>query len=196
MTIDAGGKQIKRLSFGDWGLQELAGFRIICQPAVFMSREVLHQAGFLDLSYHYLLDHQLWLRIACLAPTLHVSQVWAAARHHPDAKNVAQAPGFGREAMRLLDWMKAQPRFSPLFAANRRHIEAGAYRLNARYLLDGGLPGPALQAYGRALIRSPRFALQHWQRMLYAAASLVGGKKLARLFLRIRERRFKETKKR
>jgi len=185
ITIEAGGKQIKRLSFGDWGLEDLAGFRIICQPAVFMRREVLQQAGYLDLTYHYLLDHQLWLRIACLAPTRHIPQVWAAARHHADAKNVAQAPGFGREAIRLLGWMEAQSSFSPLFAVNRRRIEAGAYRLNARYLLDGGLPGPALRSYGRALVRSPRFALQHWKRMLFAAASLVGGKKLVCLYNRL-----------
>jgi hypothetical protein len=121
--------------------------------------------------------------------------VWAAARHHADAKNVAQAPGFGREAIRLLGWMEAQSSFSPLFAANRRRIEAGAYRLNARYLLDGGLPGPALRSYGRALIRDPGFALQHWQRILYAAASLVVGKKLARFILRIKRNRYQETKK-
>jgi len=179
ITIDAAGKRINRLSFGDWGLQELMRFRIICQPSVFMRRSIAEEAGLLDPSYHFLLDHQLWLRIASLAPVVHVPGVWAAARHHTGAKNVAQAAGFGEEAFRILAWMETHPPLAPRLAGDRRRIEAGAHRLNARYLLDGGMPGPALLAYGGALVRSPRFALQHAHRMLYALVSLVGGKRLA-----------------
>lgn len=186
ITIDPAGRQIGRLAFGDWGLDELMGFRIICQPAVFMRRAVLEQAGYLDTSYHYLLDHQLWLRIARLAPIRHVPQVWAQARHHPGAKNVAQPEGFSRETLRLLEWMETQPDLAPRLATNRRRIEAGAYRLSARYLLDGDQPGRALRDYGRALVRNPGYALQHWHRMLYAVLSLLGGKKLAGLYYRLR----------
>jgi GT2 family glycosyltransferase len=186
ITIDAQGRPLKHLTFGDWGLDELMGFRIICQPAVFMRRQVLEQAGYLDTSYHYLLDHHLWLRMARLAGVLHVPQVWAAARHHPQAKNVAQAAAFGQEAFRILNWMATQPDLASHLTAHRRRIEAGAHRLNARYLLDGGLPGAALQAYARALALSPGFALQHWQRMLYAVLSLMGGRGLARIYYRWR----------
>ena len=188
VSIDASGRQLNRLSIGDWGLEELACFRIICQPAVFMRREVLEQVGVLDPSYHYLLDHQLWLRIAQAAPVRHVPQVWAAARQHPGAKNVAQPAGFGQEALRILAWMEAQPGLAAYLSANRRRVEAGAYRLNARYLLDGEQPGPALRAYGRALLRSPGFTLQHWHRMLYALLSLAGGKGLAELYYRLRRK--------
>jgi hypothetical protein len=186
VTIDAGGQRIKLLTFGDLGLADLMGFRIICQPAVFMHRSVLQQVGDLDASYHFLLDHQLWLRMAQRSPIHHVPATWAAARHHPGAKNVAQAAGFGREAFRILDWMKTQPEMAPLVTARRRRIEAGAWRLNARYLLDGGLPGPALRAYARACWLSPRFALQHWRRMAYAAAVLAGGKHLGEKLDRLR----------
>jgi glycosyltransferase involved in cell wall biosynthesis len=186
VTIDPAGRQIGRFVFGDWGLDELMGFRIICQPAVLMRRTILEQAGYLDPSYHYLLDHQLWLRIARLSPICHVPQVWAQARHHPGAKNVAQPEGFSRETLRLLAWMETQPDLASRLAANRRRIEAGAYRLSARYLLDGGKPGGALRDYGRALMRNPGYALQHWHRMLYAVLSLLGGKKLAGLYYRLR----------
>ena len=186
ITIDPAGKQIGRLAFGDWGLDELMRFRIICQPAVFMRRTALEQAGYLDPSYHYLLDHQLWLRIARLVPIHHVPQVWAQARHHPGAKNVAQPEGFSRETLRLLAWMETQPDLAARLAANRRRIEAGAYRLSARYLLDGDQPGRALRDYGRAFWRNPGYALQHWHRMLYAVLSLLGGKKLAGLYYRFR----------
>lgn len=179
ITINATGNSIKPLVFGDLSLIDLMGFRIICQPAVFMRRSIFEQAGRLDLSYHFLLDHQLWIRMARLAPIRHIPYTWAAARHHPGAKNVAQAGSFGQEAFRILDWMESQPDLAPLVSAHRRRIEAGAYRLSARYLLDGGLPGPALKDYLHALFLSPAFALQHWRRMAYALATLLGAQKLA-----------------
>ena len=83
VTIDAQGVELNRLTFGDWGLEELMRFRIICQPAVFMRRLVLEQAGHAGPDLPLLLDHHLWLRMARLAPVRHVSAVWAAARHHP-----------------------------------------------------------------------------------------------------------------
>jgi glycosyltransferase involved in cell wall biosynthesis len=187
IIIDTQGRYLNKLTFGDWGLSELMAFRIICQPAVFMRRSVLEQVGYLDTTYHYMLDHQLWLRMARVAPIRHISSTWAAARHHPGAKNVAHPAGFSRETLSILEWMGDQPDLAPLVASNHRRVEAGAYRLNARYLLDGGLPGPALGAYGNALVRSPGFALQHWHRMVYAVLSLAGGKNLGKVYYRMRQ---------
>ncbi len=191
ITIDVEGQPLNRLSFGDYSLKELMGFRIICQPAVFMRRAVLEQArqgpnkDALDTSYHFMLDHHLWLRMAKIAPIRHVSALWAAARHHPAAKNVAQAAGFADETQRLLRWMQLQPDLAPLVKANQKMVEAGAYRLSARYLLDGGQPGPALQAYGQAFRSDPVYTIKHWRRILYAVLSLVGGKSLGNVYYRL-----------
>jgi Glycosyl transferase family 2 len=185
ITIDGGGHYLNTLAFGDWGLAELMSFRIICQPAVFMRRSVLEKVGPLDSSYHYMLDHQLWIRMASQAPIRHADSIWAAARHHPDAKNVAQSAGFGAETQRLLAWMQTAPGLAPLVEQNRRRVEGGAYRLTARYLLDGGQPRQALKAYGRSLRANPAFAMKHWHRMLYAALSLVGLQKLSSWYFRL-----------
>ncbi len=187
VTVDAEGSALSELKFGDYGLLDLMAFRIICQPAVFIRRSALEKAGVLDTSYHFLLDHHLWLRLAQQAPIRHAPAVWAAARHHPGAKNVAHAAGFGQEAFRILAWMQTQPDLAPLLNAHRRRIEAGAYRLQARYLLDGGLPGSALLSYARAFWRSPVFTLQHWHRIIYAFLSLLGGKGLAAWYYRIKK---------
>jgi glycosyltransferase involved in cell wall biosynthesis len=176
VTIDPQGQRLNQLTFPDLGLDDLMGFRIICQPAVFMRRAVLEQVNYLDPSYHYMLDHHLWLRMAQAASIQHVPQVWAAARYHPGAKNVSQAESFSRETLCLLEWMQTQPHLRLHLAARRKRVEAGAYRLSARYLLDGGQPAAALRFYARSLVRSPGFALQHWRRMLYAVVSLMGGK--------------------
>jgi hypothetical protein len=123
------------------------------------------------------------------APIQHITTFWAAARHHPDAKNVAQPVGFGHEALRLMEWMRADPELATLIATNRKRVEAGAYRLNGRYLLDGGQPGPALRSYGHAFLANPRFTLQHWHRIVYALLSLVGGTGLASWYYRLRSSR-------
>lgn len=86
-SIDGTGKAFNRMRYGAWGLADLMRFRIIGQPGVFMRRSALLEAGFLDTSYHYILDHHLWLRLAALRPPYYVpGALWAAARMHPDAK--------------------------------------------------------------------------------------------------------------
>jgi hypothetical protein len=179
LSIDSDGRPINHLSFGNWGLSELASFRIICQPAVFMRRDALVNVGWLDPAYHYMLDHHLWLRLARLGPILHIPQLWAAARQHPGAKNVSQAAGFARESFAVLAWMQAQPDLAAWIARHPRQVKAGVYRLQGRYLLDAGQPGAALRAYARALVARPGYVLKHAHRMLYALLLAVGARSLA-----------------
>jgi glycosyltransferase involved in cell wall biosynthesis len=187
LTIDAQGKPLNWLSFGDWGLRELIRFRIICQPAVFMRRAVLERAGHLDPAYHMMLDHHLWIRMAQQAPVQYLGQAGrlaplAAARHHPQAKNTSQPEKFAQETLRVLRWLETQPGLQAAVAQGRRQVNGGAYRLVGRYLLDGGAYAGALRAYGRAFVNWPGYTLKHWHRILYAALSLLGlGKTLDRL---------------
>jgi len=179
LTIDATGKPIKKLTFDHWGLTELIRFRIICQPTVFMHRMKLEKSGLLDPAYHFMLDHHLWIRLAQFSPVhyLNLNQdrynPIAAARHHPTSKNVAQAREFGHEIMRILEWMENQSNLSPLIARNPRQVYGGAYRLYARYMLDGNMPWEALKLYGQAFMTWPGYASRHWHRMIYAALCLM-----------------------
>ena len=191
LTIDANGKPIKELRFQNWGYEDLAAFRIICQPAVFFRRETWEKTGGMDPSYHFMLDHHLWLKMGqhatiCKADNQKIP--WAAARNHASAKNVNQAARFGQETLRLLDWMNTQPGFTSIIEKKKKTINAGAYRLNARYLLDGAMPGPALRSYLRALVYDPIYTLKHWHRILFACASLVGLQGLADGYFREREK--------
>jgi glycosyltransferase involved in cell wall biosynthesis len=173
VSIDAGGQPFNIMTFGDWGLEDLLQFRIIGQPAVFLRRAVLERAGYLDLSYNLVLDIELWMRVAQQAPIQHVPKRWAAARFHATAKNVSQAPHYSAEAERLLAWIAAHPGLRETYRRLERPIRAGMHCYSARYLLDGGLPGPALRAYLRCFWASPRAALPDRNRILYAAATLV-----------------------
>jgi hypothetical protein len=157
----------------------LIRFRIICQPAVFMRRSVLEQAGYLDPDYHMMLDHQLWIRMAAQSPIQYIGggggfAPLAAARHHPQAKNASQPEKFAQETLRVLEWMQTQPGLQARIARGRRQVFGGAYRLVARYLLDSGAYARSLSAYSRAFVSWPGYTLKHWHRILYAAVCLVG----------------------
>lgn len=189
VTIDADGCPIRELIFPDWQLEDLIGFRIICQPAVFMAREFYEQVAGLDLNYHFMLDHHLWIRIASLAHIHHIPSMLAAARHHEAAKNVSQAAAFGRESLEILEWMKTQPDLAACVAAHKRQVLAGAYRLNARYLMDGGQYAPALKSYARAFFYQPIYTARHWHRVIYACLGMIGFRGLDRLYSRFQESR-------
>ncbi|HQN43507.1 MAG TPA: glycosyltransferase family 2 protein [Anaerolineaceae bacterium] len=189
-SIDAAGNTLNIMRFGHWSLTDLMRFNIISQPGVFIRRRALEQAGFLDLSYHFLLDHQLWLRVVQHGEMIYLPQEQASARFHAAAKNLAQAARFGQEAYRIVDWMQTQPALAAPFAAHRAAIEAGAHRMNARYLLDGGQPGAAFKAYARGLWRHPPTVLPELHRMVFCLLSLLGLNRLGDLYRRLKARRF------
>jgi len=189
-AVDAAGRRNNLMRYEQWGLKDLLCFRILGQPGVFMRRAVLEQAGYLDHSYHYLLDHQLWLRLAALAPMLYSGQTWAEARYHEEAKNVARAAEFGGEAFRILDWAAVQPQIAPTLQRHFRAARAGAERFNARYLVDAGREGEAWQGYLRALKLDWREAILEWKRILYIPFARLGLRRLKAWVLARRRRRF------
>jgi len=189
IAIDERGLPINRWSFGNWGLREFLRFRVICQPAVFLRRSVVEEVGYLDENFHYMLDHHLWIRVAVHSRPLHVSSVWAAARQHQQAKNVAQAVHFSEEVQRLYEWALTQPSLAPKIAADRRKVLGGMYRLKARYYLDGAQPALALRDYAKALYFDPPYALKHWHRIIYAFLVWMGGKRLGTLLENLNRKR-------
>jgi len=183
LAVDADGRVLNKIGYKDWGLSDLMKFRIIGQPAVFMRKSMLEKAGFLDPSYHLLLDHQLWLRLGQWGEMLYIREPWSMARFHENAKNIAQAAQFGDEAKRIVDWMSTQPGLLDLFKKNEKAIMAGAYRLSARYFLDADRPRKAFTEYWQSLKLHPGTALQEWHRILYSLLALIGLSKLKKFYL-------------
>jgi glycosyltransferase involved in cell wall biosynthesis len=173
-AIDETGGVINHIRYGDWNLGDLMEFNIIGQPSVFFRREALQRAGFLDPQFHLLLDHHLWLRITQMGRMAHVPREWACARFHPEAKNISSASLFGEEAYRILAWMENDPGLREDFQQRRRKCVAGAHRINARYLLDGGQPGESLKAYWKSFTAYPPTALKEWHRILYCFPAMIG----------------------
>jgi len=165
---------------------DLMQFKIIGQPAVFMRKDLLVSSGGLDTSYHFLLDHHLWLRLASNGRIKYSNRIWAAARFHATAKNVAHASEFGKEAYRLVEWMEKNPDLNQIFMANHKKILAGAHRMNARYLLDGGQYSPAASSYWQGMKLDFLTILPEWHRMLYAIFAPIGVHRLKDFYLKMR----------
>lgn len=192
LAVDENGETINILRYEQLDLQGLVSFQIIGQPAVFFRRDALERAGGLDPGYHFLLDHHLWLRIATQGKILHLEEILAAARYHAEAKNRARAAEFGHEAFRILDWaQRTQPQLAAVFAKVERRARASAHRLDARYLLDGGQPWPALKAWVRALLTHPRTALARLNILVSALLQLFGLGVLREMVLKRRQARLK-----
>ena len=190
LAVDEQGQTINVLKYRQLSFEDLICFQIVGQPSVFFRRAALEKVGLLDASLHFLLDHHLWLRIAQQGKILHVPQTWSAARYHAEAKNRAKAAEFGREAFRILDWVKSQPGLTETVSRVERRARASAHRVDARYLLDGGEPWPALKAWMRALFIHPPTALARLNILISALLNLVGLGKLRDVILRRRQRTF------
>jgi GT2 family glycosyltransferase len=188
LAVDQNSQTINVLKYKQYSLEDLLCFQIIGQPAVFMRREAYEKAGGLDSTFHYMLDHHLWIRIAKQGKILHVPQVWAAARYHPQAKNRRVPVEFGREAFRILDWMKKQPDLAETVVRIEKRAQASAYRVNARYFLDAGQSIPSLRAWFTAFFIHPPTALQRLNIVVSAVLNLLGLVRLREFILRRRQR--------
>ena len=188
LAVDEHGETLNLLKYKQLSLEDLLCFQIIGQPAVFFRREAYEKTGGLDSTFHYLLDHHLWIRVAQQGKILYVPQTWAAARYHVEAKNRAKAAEFGHEAFRVLEWVKSKPELADLISTVERRAHASAHRVDARYLLDGGQSLSALKAWMRALFIHPPTAFARLNIFISALLNVSGLGKLRESVLRQRQR--------
>jgi tetratricopeptide (TPR) repeat protein len=156
-----------------------------------MRRSALQKTSGLDSTFHFLLDHHLWIQFAQLGKILHVPQTWAAARYHAEAKNRAKAAEFGREAFRILEWAQQNKSLAPVLGRVSRRARAAANRVDARYLLDGGQTRQALQAWIRALVIHPPTALARLNILGSILLRLIKLDQIRELILQRRKERYK-----
>jgi glycosyltransferase involved in cell wall biosynthesis len=191
LAVDEHGQTTNTLKYQQLTLEDLLCFQIIGQPAVFMRRSALEASGGLDLTFHFLLDHLLWIRVAQQGKLIHVNQTWAAARYHAEAKNRAKAAEFGREAFRILETVERDTNLALVLARVNRRARASAHRVDARYLLDGGQPAAALSAWMRALFLHPPTALKRMNIFVSTLLNLLGLGALREAILQWREKHYR-----
>lgn len=192
LAVDALGRTTNAFRYRQLSLEDLICFDIIGQPATFMRRRAVSEAGALNTNLRFLLDHELWIRLASRGRILHVDQDWAAARYHPAAKNRAAALEFGREAFRILQWVGVDRTLASRLSRVRRRARASAHRLDARYLLDGGQPRSALRAWLQSFALHPPTALARLNLLVSAVVEILGLRCLRAVILRQRQGRLSD----
>ena len=71
------------------------------QPAIFFRRQILQEVGLLDETLHYVMDYELWMRMARKHSFSHVNAVLATYRLHSDSKTVSEGDKFTPERYRV-----------------------------------------------------------------------------------------------
>jgi glycosyltransferase involved in cell wall biosynthesis len=194
LAVDGAGQPINLMTYAPWTVSDLLQFHMIGQSSVFFRRSLLEECGLLDAQYHYLLDHQLWIRMAARTKIAYVPSIWSLARYHADAKNIAAAAHFGRDAQRIVDWAANEPLLQTIWQQQGKVIQAGAYWLDAFYQADAGNPCQSLRAYGRVLWLSPARFFRDWKKILFTFLSWVGLKSITnRLEKSYRKRQILQT---
>ena len=182
LSIDGDGKLINVMRFDQYTAEDLMSFRVISQPGVFFRRSAWERAGGLDISYHYLLDHHLWLRMIQKGKFAYLSQPLAAARFHAAAKNRAHTEDFGKEAYRLTDWMLNDPLMAERAKPIEKQIRGGAAWLDAHYLSDGGEAAKSLRAYAKAFHLFPQRVIEDKNRLALTMLMAVSPKAAESVF--------------
>jgi glycosyltransferase involved in cell wall biosynthesis len=188
LAVNARGEIINHLRYRQLRLEDLLAFEIIGQPAVFIRRSAFEKAGGLDATFHFLLDHLLWIKIAQQGEIVHVEQTWAAARYHQMAKNIARPLEFVQEVERIAAWIESQPSLSAALTSHRKRILAGKHCLSAFYLVEGGEARRALWHYRQAFWAHPPTLMRSWKRLAYALLSLIGLEKAHQLYVSARQK--------
>jgi len=124
--------------------------------------------------------------MAQLTGIRHIPEFLSAARFHADSKNISRAAEFGEEAFRILDWLETQTGLETILRDNRSRIKAGAHRLRAFYLLDGGDASESLREYARCFSLHPGTVFRDWKHLFYAVLSVLGLNRLGGVYRNFR----------
>ena len=103
--IDATGEILGPYPTGNWNyadyLKNITNF--LPQPSVFIRREAVIRAGWLDESLHYLMDYDLFLRVGLQGKVQQSPATLSAMRLHVDAKSLSALKGFGAEMVAVIE---------------------------------------------------------------------------------------------
>jgi GT2 family glycosyltransferase len=104
----------------------------VLQPALLFRRQLFLDVGGVDVSLHYTMDYELWLRMfAAARTTRYIPEVIAYARYHTDAKSIA---GMGKQIRELYQVKREGARQLDLGPLDRTLMYAGLATMGVYWL--------------------------------------------------------------
>jgi glycosyltransferase involved in cell wall biosynthesis len=102
--IDGEGRAVGEVDTGPTDHPGLAVLNQICQPGAFFRRSEYDASGGLDPSLHYVMDHDLWIRMTLGGESAYLPEFLGAYRLHGESKTAApwHAVAFQRETVGIL----------------------------------------------------------------------------------------------
>jgi glycosyltransferase involved in cell wall biosynthesis len=100
--VDAAGRVLDRYPTEPFNLDRLAETCFICQPTVFLRREVVERVGYLDETLQYCMDYDLWIRVGRVTTFAQVSDFLATTRLHADTKTLGRRAQAHAEILRTV----------------------------------------------------------------------------------------------
>ena len=108
--VKLGGEIIAPYPTQAFDLRTLNNQCYICQPAAFMLREAFRNAGMMNVSMHFALDYELWIRIAKQYGVVKVDEFLATSRMHMDNKTLSKRRLVYQE---IISTVKTQFQYAP-----------------------------------------------------------------------------------
>ncbi len=100
--IDESGSVIERYPTEPFNFNRLSETCYICQPTVFVRREALNEAGFLNESLNYCMDYDFWIRLGKRHSAGYIHEFLANTRLHTETKTLAQRAKVHKEVIQIL----------------------------------------------------------------------------------------------
>jgi len=131
--IDETGNKLKVFEytqeFDYWKLVNFWDY--IMQPATFFRRETLQKVGYLDVSLHYCMDWDLWIKLAAISEVKYIPELLACSREYGETKTSTGGDKRLEEIVALLQ--KYSGKVSPLGVESYRASTFYTKHANAIY---------------------------------------------------------------
>jgi glycosyltransferase involved in cell wall biosynthesis len=100
--VDVHGKIMERYYTEPFDFRRLAEICYICQPTVFLRREVLASVGCFNANLHYCMDYDYWIRVGKRYAVGYIPEYLAYSRIHSEGKTLSKRAVFHAEILRTI----------------------------------------------------------------------------------------------
>ena len=107
------GTHMALASIKPFDYRSLLRYCCISNQAAFIRKDALLACGGLNVTLHYALDYDLWLRLGLIGPLVYLPGVRGAFRHLPSAKSAAGFTRMAEENYTVVEAAISHPAFPP-----------------------------------------------------------------------------------